>query len=192
MNRKSILGIATTIVVGLLAAWMLGWFGSGKYSSDPKVAELEKLRDETIVKQIDGPDGARRAEGEAFRAKIGELSQPQREAFLERSMPVFIEKMSEQFDKRYEKLMAMSPEERRKELDKSIDQMEKRGGFPGGPGGGGGPPKMDPQKMDEMRKKMLDWTTPEQRSKFENSMQMMNDRRRERGLKPMGGPGGFF
>jgi hypothetical protein len=72
--------------------------------------------------------------------------------------------------------------------------MEARGGPPGGgPGGGGGRPQMDPKKMDEFRKKMLGWTTPEQRSKFENGMKMFNDRRIERGLQPMPpfGGGGF-
>jgi hypothetical protein len=206
MNKKLTLGVAATIVVGLLAAWAFGWFASSNYSSDPQVAELEKLRDETIVKQMQFPDSSRpakseapspeeqtqRANAEAFRDKIGELSEEQRESFFERSMPLFIEKFSEQFNKRYDNLMAMTPDERRKELDKAIDQMEKRGAGGGGPGGKGGPQRMDPQKMDEFRKKMLDWTTPDQRAKFENSIQMLNDRRKERGLEPMGGPGGGF
>lgn len=210
MLKRSILGVAAVVLLGFLTAWAFGWFSSSKYSNDPKVAELEKLRDETIVKQIQFPDNpppakqetpsaeeqAQRASAEQFRDKINDLSEEQRQSFFERSMPIFIEKMSEQFDKRYEKLMAMTPAERNKELDKAIDQMEKRsaaGKGPGGKGpGGGGPPRMDPQKMDEMRKKMLDWTTPEQRAKFENSIQMLNDRRKERGLQPMGGPGGGF
>ena len=75
--------------------------------------------------------------------------------------------------------------------------MESRGGpaAGGGPGGagGGGPPNMDPKKMDEFRKKMLDWTTPEQRAKFENGMQMFNERLKERGLEPRRpAPGGGF
>jgi hypothetical protein len=37
---------------------------------------------------------------------------------------------------------------------------------------------------------MLDYTTPEQRAKFENGIQMFNDRRKERGLPPVGPPGG--
>jgi hypothetical protein len=206
MNKKLTVGVAATILVGLLAAWAFGWFSSSHYSSDPQVAELEKLRDETIVKQMQFPESprpakseapsaeeqAQRANAEAFRDKVNELSEEQRQSFFERSMPIFIEKMSEQFDKRYEKLMAMTPDERRKELDIAIDQMEKRAAAGGGKGGQGGPPRMDPQKMDEFRKKMLDWTTPDQRAKFENSIQMLNDRRRERGLQPMGGPGGGF
>jgi Spy/CpxP family protein refolding chaperone len=43
--------------------------------------------------------------------------------------------------------------------------------------------------MDEFRKKMLDYTTPEQRAKFENGIQIFNERRKERGLPPVG-PGG--
>ena len=34
--------------------------------------------------------------------------------------------------------------------------------------------------MDEFRKKMLDYTTPEQRAKFDSGMQMFNDRRKAR------------
>ena len=49
---------------------------------------------------------------------------------------------------------------------------------------------MDPKKMDEFRKKMLDYTTPEQRAKFESGIQMFNDRRKARGLEPVGPPGG--
>ena len=46
--------------------------------------------------------------------------------------------------------------------------------------------------MDEFRKKMLAWTTPEQRAKFENGIQMFNDRRKERGLDAVDMPGGGF
>lgn len=225
MLKKSLLGVATALVL-LLVSWAFGWIGpKSKYSADPQIAELEKMRDETVAKLAERPpteqpaesapakstagsparpegDPFRSPEGKAFRDKIGELTPEQRQDFLERSMPVFISMMSAQFNARYDKFMAMTPDEQRKELDKTIDEMEKRraagggGGPGGGPGGGagkGGPPRMSPEKMDEFRKKMLDWTTPEMRSKFENSIKMMNDRRKERGLPPMGGPnGGFF
>ena len=69
--------------------------------------------------------------------------------------------------------------------------MEKGGG-PGGPGGpGGNRPPIDAKKIDEIRKKMLDWTTPEQRAKFDNGLQMLNKRRSERGLPPVPPMGGF-
>lgn len=44
--------------------------------------------------------------------------------------------------------------------------------------------------MDTFRKKMLDWTTPEQCVKFDEGMRMFNERRQERGSPPPVGPGG--
>ncbi len=46
--------------------------------------------------------------------------------------------------------------------------------------------------MDEFRKKMLDWITPEQRGKFQNGVQLFNNRLKQRGMAPVGGPGGGF
>ena len=116
------------------------------------------------------------------------------------TMPIFVPMMAKQFEKRYDEFMAMSPEQQRAELDKRIDEMKARGGpgGPGGPGGGGnggrrGPPNMDPKKAEQFRKKMLDWTTPEQRAKFENGINLMNGRLKERGMDPLPpGPGGGF
>jgi Spy/CpxP family protein refolding chaperone len=51
---------------------------------------------------------------------------------------------------------------------------------------------MDPKRAEAMRKKMLDWTTPEQRAKFEHGMELMNERREQRGLPPMPARGGGF
>jgi hypothetical protein len=189
-NRK-LYGI-TALAVLVFAAWAWNWFDAGQYSDDPAVAELERLRDANIGKDLSRDE--QRAQREDFGKRMSGLSEEQRMAFFESSMPIWIPMMSKRFEQDYDKLMAMTPEEQRKEMDKRIDEMEARGGPPGGgPGGGGGRPQMDPKKMDEFRKKMLDWTTPEQRSKFENGMKMFNDRRKERGLQPLPpfGGGGF-
>jgi hypothetical protein len=189
-NRK-LYGI-TALAVLIFAAWAWNWFDAGQYSDDPAVAELERLRDANIGKDLSRDE--QRAQREDFGKRMSGLSEEQRMAFFESSMPIWIPMMSKRFEQDYDKLMAMTPEEQRKEMDKRIDEMEARGGPPGGgPGGGGGRPQMDPKKMDEFRKKMLDWTTPEQRSKFENGMKMFNDRRKERGLQPLPpfGGGGF-
>ena len=39
---------------------------------------------------------------------------------------------------------------------------------------------------------MLDWTTPDQRAKFENGIRLMNDRMQQRGFDPLPAPGGGF
>lgn len=200
MEKNKIYYGVTALVVLLFAAWAWGWFDAGQYSDDPAIAELEKLRDENVAKMKGLSDeqmrDQMREQREGMREKMEGLSEEQRMSFFESSMPIFMPMMAKRFEDDYDKMMAMTPEEQRKEMDKRIDEMEARGG-PGGPGGGGpgrgGRPPMDPKKMDEIRKKMLDWTTPEQRSKFENGMRMMNERREERGLPampPFGG-GGF-
>jgi hypothetical protein len=200
MNRNAIAGgIGLAIVV---VAWALffGWFNGKEYSADPVVAELEKLRDENVPKMDQLSEAERRAQRDAFGERMKGLTEEQRMAFFESSMPIFVPMMAKQFEKRYDDFMAMSPEEQRKELDKRIDEMKARGGpgGPGGPGGGGnggrrGPPNMDPKKAEQIRKKMLDWTTPEQRAKFENGINMMNGRLKERGMDPLPpGPGGGF
>jgi hypothetical protein len=190
MKGRTILGGVAAIICALVAAWAFGWFEGEAYSDDPKVAELEKLRDENVPKLQSLSEDERRAQREQFGKQMQGLTPQQRMAFFESSMPVFVPMMAREFEKRYDELMAKSPEEQRKELDKRIDSMQARGGPPGP---GGSRPNIDPKKMDEIRKKMLDWTTPEQRAKFENGIQLMNQRRKERGLDPLPpGPGGGF
>jgi hypothetical protein len=184
-DHKALYGI-TALVVLIFAAWIWGWLDTGQYSDDPAVAELEKFRDANIDNG-EAPGEMR----EQMRAKMEGLSEQQRMAFFESSMPIFMPMMAKRFEQEYDEFAKLSPEEQRKKLDERIDQMEKRGG-PGGPGGpGAGRPQMDPKKMSEFRKKMLDWTTPDQRAKFESGMQIMNKRRNERGLPPLPTMGGF-
>lgn len=194
MKKSEIVGIVGVACLALLVAWFYGWFDGKAYSDDPQVAALEKLRDENAPKLESLPEDQRRVQGEAFRKQMEGLSQEQRMKFFESSMAVFVPLMARQFEKNYDEFVAKSPEEQRRELDKRIDEMEKRGGQggPGGPGGGGrgGPANMDPKKADEFRKRMLDYTTPEQRAKFEKGIEMFNQRRKERGLSPVGPPGG--
>ncbi|BBO33664.1 hypothetical protein [Lacipirellula parvula] len=196
MKKSEVTGLVAVAALALFVAWFYGWFDGKAYSDDPQVAALEKLRDENAPKMENMPADQRRSQGEAFRKQMEGLSPDQRAAFFESSMAVFVPMMARQFEKNYDEFMAKSPEEQRRELDKRIDEMEKRGGQggPGGPGGGpgrGGPPNMDPKKMDEFRKKMLDYTTPDQRAKFEDGINRFNERRKERGLPPVGpGPGG--
>ncbi len=192
MNDKRVLYSVGALLLLILAFQMWSGAEGPKYSDDPVVAELEKERDANIGKFESLPEDQRRAQGQQFREKMQGLSPEQQQAFFESSMPVWMPMMAKRFEEEYDKLMAMTPEERRKELDKRIDGMGGQGRPGGGPGRGGRPP-VSPEKMDEIGKKMLDWTTPDQRSKFENGMRMMNERRQERGLPalpPFGG-GGF-
>jgi hypothetical protein len=195
MNNRNVTAAVALIAACLVWAWAFGWFEGGKkYSEDPVVAELEKQRDENLPKLESMSEDQRRAQRDGFRKQMEGLTEEQRMAFFESSMPIFVPMMARQFEQRYEQFVAMSPEEQRKELDKRIDEMEARGAPQGaGAGGGrGGPPNIDSKRADAFRKKMLDWTTPEQRAKFEHGIQLMNERREQRGLPPMAGPGGGF
>ncbi len=103
------------------------------------------------------------------------------------------------------------PEDKRvAALDEQIDEMEKmrkrfekrraeRAGSGGGPGAGGRPPgggppggnrgSMDEKQRNDMRKRMLDNSTPQQRAMFGEYFRQVEDRRRQRGLPPFPGPG---
>ena len=194
-ENKRALGVLTAVLLLATAvgAWRLGWFDGGNYSDDPQVAEIEKERDEVFANIEQMTDEQRREQRRAMEQKASGLTPEQRMALFESSMPLIVPLAAKRFEKEYDEFMAKSPEEQRKELDKRIDQMEARGGRPGG-GPPGGRPEISKAKQDEIRKKMLDWTTPEQRAKFENGINMVNDRRKERGLPPVQRPGGggFF
>ncbi len=104
-------------------------------------------------------------------------------------MPIFVKMGAMRMEKRFDELMSMSAEEQRREFDKKIDEQiareKERNAKKEGDRSRRGPPKMSAEKMDEFRKKMQDWTTPEQRAKFQTIIGMYNQRRAERGLEPI-------
>ena len=191
MNNRAISAVAALVAACLIWAWAFGWFEAKQYHEDPAVAELEKERDAAFAKMDQLTEAQQREQGRALRQKASGLTPDQRMALFESSMPIIVPMFMKRFENEYDKYMAMSPEEQRKELDKRIDEMESRAASGNGGGGRGGPSNMDPKKVESFRKKMLDWTTPQQRAKFENGIQIMNARRNERGLPPMPRPGLF-
>ena len=190
MNNRAISAVVALVAACLIWAWAFGWFEAKQYNEDPAVAELEKERDAAFAKMDQLTEAQQREQGRALRQKASGLTPDQRMALFESSMPIIVPMFMKRFENEYDKYMAMSPEEQRKELDKRIDEMESRAASGNG-GGRGGPSNMDPKKVESFRKKMLDWTTPQQRAKFENGIQIMNARRNERGLPPMPRPGLF-
>ncbi len=184
MQKPWLMRGGAAVLAVLLLAWMLGWIDgsllASKYSPDPAVAELQRLRDASM--QDGGPSNE--ASREAFRQQIGALTEAQRREFFSSGQPSFGPMM----ERRMNEFFALSPADQRREIDADIDRMEAgdgagRGG-PGGRGPFGG--DMSPEKRDEMRKRMLDATTPELRAKFELRMTMLNERRAQRGLSPVG------
>jgi hypothetical protein len=193
MNRK-LIAVGAFLVVALVAtggAWGLGWFGH-------EDSELDEIK-EMIA---DGPPS--KEQGEAIRQVIDKktagMTEDQKGAYLrETMMPLFMSMMAKRFSEEYDKLMAMSEEDRNRELDRRIDEMKTRRrppGAPGGPGGPGGgrPPGPPPsaEQMNSFRVKMLDIVSPDQRAKMEGGMKLMQARMKERGITAPPGPGGGF
>lgn len=179
-REASVAGILLVALAALIA-WRYGWFER----EDPAVAEIRELAAEPR---------SRDAMRTAFETQTKGMDAQQRFAFFEKMAPVIMPLMAQQFERRYDEFATLSPDEQTKKLDEEIDRMRdrmKKGG-PGGPGPGAGRPPISQAKAEEFQKKMLDWTTPTQRAKFEDGMRMMRDRMTQRGFDPPQGPGGGF
>jgi hypothetical protein len=194
MDKRWIGGGAGLVALLLVVAWWMGWF----HREDPLIAQTRAaIATMQEQKQEPAPE-QRNALRAAWEDRMKGLNDEQRMAMFEQLMPLVMPMFMQQFEARYDKFMAMTPAEQRAELDKRIDEMQKRmasgqgGGGPFGGGGGGNRPQMDPAKAAEFQKKMLAWTTPEQRAKFQNGMMMFSNRMKERGLNPPPMPGGGF
>ena len=182
MEKKH--AIAATIILVLLAG--VGW---ALYSAEDKeLAEAKQLRDEMLNNMDTLTDEQRRAQRDALREKTNNFSEAQRREFGQGFRQFMMQ--------RVDKLLAMPPEEQKQELDKWIDRMEERragGGERGGRGEGRGGDRggdMSPAERDQRRKQGLDRTTPEMRAKMDAMKDLINQRREERGLDPIQGPGG--
>jgi hypothetical protein len=190
MDRKKI-GIGAAVLVLLAgAAWALGYFSG----TDPQVAELQKFRDESFQRMDQMSDEERRAQFQEFRTRVDALSDDQRREFFESGREFFQQRMLERMDH----FFALPPDEQKKDLDEQIDRMEQwrkqraanpeqgRGGGPGGQARGGG---RGPRGGGGGGKGRLDRSTPEMRAKMARYRDMMNERRKERGLEPIEGGG---
>ncbi|HMP06752.1 MAG TPA: hypothetical protein PJ982_10410 [Lacipirellulaceae bacterium] len=179
MNPNRIALVAGALLVLLVGAWWMGWLSR----DDDGLAEIRQL-----AAQPQTRENAR-----ALRDMVGErmqgLDEQQRFQMFEQMAPVFIPLMAARFEQEYDRFMAMTPEEQNRELDRRIDEMQRRGGPRTG---AATQPNIDPQKMDSFRKKMLDWVSPEQRGKFQNGIQIFNNRLQQRGMPPVSPPGGSF
>ena len=198
-NKKTLVGVLVTVALAGICAWATGIFGG----VDSEVAELESLRDQHVSRMEEMSDEERRETRRSMQARVEQLDDSQRKQFFESSRPVFQQMMLNRMNQFFE----MPPEEQDERLDQIIDRMEERradrqdGGNERGRGGPGGPPgaggrrgdwaKMSDAERDQKRKEMLDKTTPEMRAKVDQFKDMLNERRQERGLDPIDGPGFF-
>jgi len=187
MNKKktAIGAVMLALVVG--AGWALGFFDT----TDPQVAELQKLREETFGRMDQMSDEERRSQFQEFRQRVEGLSEDQRREFFESSREGFQQVRVQRMDQ----FFAMTPEEQTKRLNELIDRMEEwraNRGQGGGWGRGGGRGNMTAAQRDQHSKQRLDRSTPEMRAKMDRFRDMMNERREERGLEPIDGGRGMF
>lgn len=174
MNKKWFVGAAVAVVLSLITAWALGMF-----QGDPQMAELEQLRDEVLS----GPQPDRGKVKEQFAAKMKGMSDEQKKEFFKASMPMFVKMGAMHMEKRFDDFLALSPEDQRRQLDEKIDEELTRKKQNAGERQGPQRPPVSPDQANEFMKKMHDWTTPQQRAKFQAVMGMYNARRVERGLE---------
>lgn len=201
MKKKNVLAVLLLLAVFAVAAWAFWPAGP-----DPQLAKVAALQEQAFKPDSKATPEERRKTFEELRTEAEKLTPEQRGELMRTNPPPFMREMQKTISD-----FAELPENKRKEfLDKHIDRMESRrkemqkrfadrgaagpGGPPGGPGGGppgggrGGFGGNDPQRRQEMQKKMLDNTSPDDRAKFGLFFREMAQRRQERGMPPMRGP----
>jgi hypothetical protein len=188
-NKKTVLALAILLGLGAVA-WALLPPGP-----DPQLVKVQQLQQKLFDPDGKMPDADRRKAFGEFGREAEKLT-PEQLAKLMRDSP-FAKRMQQTVVSYFD----LPEDQRVAALDKQIDEMEKfrkdmekrrgeRGGRPeGGPPGG----FRNRGNMNEsdMRKRMLDNTSPQERAMFGEYMQQMQARRKQRGLPTMGGPGGF-
>lgn len=195
MKQKKVLAVLLLVAVSAAVAWAFWPTGP-----DPQLAKVVELQELAFKPDAKATPEERRKTFEQLRTEAEKLTPEQRGELMRTNPPPFMREMQKTIND-----FAELPEDKRKEfLDKQIDRMESRrkemqkrfaGGTPGGglggspPGGGrGGFGGSDPQRRQEMQKKMLDNTSPDDRAKFGLFFREMSQRRQERGMSPMRGP----
>ncbi len=201
-----VLGVVALALVGFLVAWLAGWI---RFSTDPRVTEIRTLQQEMQAKFAEGP--ANEAQAKEMVAAMGTMRQKMEDLppNLRREAMGGMNPMRG-MQTGMKSYFATPPEDRKKILDKQIDQMEmmakafaSAGGMRGGPPGGGGPPAGagggaggqaggppgggPPRTGGEdgrnnWRKQMIDRTSPGQRAQFNEYFRAMEERRKERGM----------
>ncbi|MGL4460949.1 MAG: hypothetical protein ACRDD1_00950 [Planctomycetia bacterium] len=170
---------AAGAVVLALAVW---WLAAGAQSA-VQMAKVEAIAQKVFTSEPAAvPEEERMRLFVELKSEAGKLTEDQRVELFRKNNP-----MKKTTDAYFE----LPQDERRKFLDKMIKdsearakEFEKNGGMrkDGGPFGG------DAKKKAEFMRKMLDRTTPEERTKFQEFAKAMRDRRVELGLPAEGPP----
>jgi uncharacterized membrane protein YgcG len=205
--------IGLIALVAFLIAWLGGWI---RFTTDPRVTEIQKLQDEARQKFVvtGGPTTIAEATEAVtmmatIRQKVEALPANLRPQAERSGGSVFRSAMRQRIDAYFK----LPPAQRQAELDRQIKQEEMMrkafetassvaGFFGGGPPGGGqgsgqaggggppggGPPQAPSQdRSNKWRKEIIDSTTPEQRARYVEYRRAMDQRRKELGM-PSAGP----
>ena len=209
---KWLAGVALLALLAFLVAWLGGWI---RFTTDPRVAEIQKLQEE--ARQKFAVNGGPQTLAEATEAVTAMATIRQKVEALPANLRPQVERSGgsmfrSAMRQRIDAYFSLPPAKRQAELDRQIkqeDMMRKAfetassvagffgGGPPGGgpPGGGqgGGPPGGGPSqgpsqdRSNKWRKEIIDSTTPEQRARYVEYRRAMDQRRKELGI-PSGGP----
>ncbi|HET6573743.1 MAG TPA: hypothetical protein VFG68_09095 [Fimbriiglobus sp.] len=179
------------LIVLLLVLVGVGTYGSIRGRGD--LARVRQLRNELFASRTATPE-QRKATAAQFRQEMRKLSPAQRSELFAAGQKEAVARLNAYF--------ALSPAEKRRQLDAAIDRMEQRGkernarppgaGDPGRRPGGDRP--RSAEEVEKRRKEMLNRTTPEQRAlrdqlraKGERFRNDLNQRRTQRGLPSASG-----
>lgn len=193
--------IAALAALGLLVAWWRGWFNA---PVDPRVAEIQAMRQELAAKYPDGSGPKNLAEATAMAATMNGIRR-KIEALPENLRPqaergggsMFRTAMRARIDAYF----TAPPAQRDAVLDRQIDEMEiMRKAFEAAEkvttalGGGantatapppGGPPRStNEEERNKFRKGIIDRTSPAERARYVEYWRAVGERREKRGMPP--------
>lgn len=207
------------LVVGvLIALYLLGW-GVQRLMANRQLAKVKDIGENIFEQTKNLPEEEHRAKWEEYRAEMDRLKPEQRQQIESERFGRFQKREKEKMDKFFqaqpkEQLEMLDNDiKREEEFRKRMEQMMQNGGGwggfgggaggggrgPGGPGGGGGGgggdrrSRSNPEERENMRKRMLDNSTPEFRAQMAEYRSQMKKRREALGLppSPWGGGGGM-
>jgi hypothetical protein len=191
MKKRNVLLTALLVAIAGALAW--AFLPAGP---DPQVAKVVELQKKLFNEDSPVPREERRKAFGELRQEMEKLTPQQRDQLMRDNPPPFMRRMQENIVAYFD----LPEDQRTAALDKQIDDMEKqrkewakrraeRGGGARGDRPRGFGRNMDPSQQNQMRKRMLDNTSPQQRAMFGEYFKQLQQRRKERGLPPMRGPG---
>ena len=198
-SGRWIAAIAILAAVAVAAAWWLGWFGA---ATDPRVAEIQKMRADLAAKYPNGAGPANLVEATAMatamygiRQKIEALPEHLRPQAERGGGNMFRTAMRARMDAYFN----APPAQRDAVLDRQIDEMEvMRKAFEAAEkvttalGGGssqaaaqppGGPRRStNEEERNKFRKDIIDRTSPAERARYVEYWRAVGERREKRGM----------